>query len=148
MFAKHLIDKVLITLESGDVTTLFILVSKDGSIHRKGNGSADKELPLAAGVSRQGHFEALMMTVDESIFHYAGVLKMPERLGVECRLTMVFQGPEGIDYSFRVVYGNQSEGPPNELVQILINAVKITEPWYTAQLTQSAEKEDKWWKVW
>lgn len=148
MFAKHLIDKVLITLETGDLTSLFILLSKDGSVHRKGNGNATHALPLAAGISHQGHFEALMMTVNENMFHYAGVLKMPVREGKECRLTIVFQGPEGIDYSFRVVYGDQSEGPPAELVQILINAVKLTDSWYTEQLTIAKSPDNKWWQVW
>lgn len=148
MYTKHLLDKVLITLEVGHKTTLLILLSKDGTIHRKGNGSAQADLPLATGYSRDGHFEALMMTVEEQVFEYSGVLKMPERLGTECQLTIIFQGAHELDHSFRVVYGAESVGPPAELVQILINAVKLTEPWYMEQLQQQAEPEKKWWAVW
>jgi hypothetical protein len=144
---KHLIDKVLITLEVGDRTALLILLSKDGSLHRKGNGSPDNPLELAQGYSPDGHFEALMMTIDEQIFQYAGVLRLPNPVGRECRLSIIFQGQQEADFSFRVVYGEQSEGPPQELAQILINAVKLTEDWYMKQL-QPQPEEKKWWEVW
>lgn len=148
MFTRKLIDKVLITLETGEKTCLFILLSKDGTIYRKGNGDVHKDLPLATGNSQEGHLEALMMTVSSEVFDYTGVMKMPERLGTEYQLTIIFQAGEEADYSFRVVYGDQSQGPPVELVQILINAVKLTEPWYRQQLQQAAQPEKKWWEVW
>lgn len=148
MRIKHLINKVLITLEADNKTLLFILLSKNGSIHRKGNGSADANLPLATGFSADGHFEALMMTVNERIFDYTGVLKMPNRQGRECSLTIIFQGANEIDFSYRVVYGDQSEGPPAELVQVLINAVKITDGWYYEQLNEQTGRKGKWWQFW
>ncbi|MCW5906904.1 MAG: hypothetical protein KIS94_03525 [Chitinophagales bacterium] len=148
MQLKHLINKVLITLEADDKTTLFILLAKDGSIHRKGNGSAEAGLPLATGFSADGHFDALMLTVNENIFEYSGVMKMPERKGRECRLTLIFQGADEVDFSYRVVYGDQSEGPPAELVQILINAVKITDGWYFEQISEEVADKGKWWQFW
>ncbi len=145
---KHLIDKVLITLEVGDQTALLILLARDGSVHRKGNGSPDaSNLRLAQAVSPDGHFEALMMTIDDSIFQHAGVIRAPNPQGRECRMSIVFQGKGGLDYSFRVIYGEKSDGPPQELAQILINAVKLTEDWYYKQLQPQAE-EKKWWEVW
>lgn len=148
MHTLKLIDKVLITLETGEKTCLFILLSKDGTIYRKGNGDALTDLPMATGNSEEGHLEALMMTVNSEVFNYTGVMKMPERLGTEYQLTIIFQAGAQADYSFRVVYGDQSQGPPVELVQILINAVKLTEPWYQQQLQQAARPEKKWWEVW
>lgn len=147
MFTKHLIDKILIMLEIGDKTGLFILLTKDGKIHRKGKGSAaDDVLPVLEGISRTGHFEAMMMTVDESIFQMAGVYRSKSVIGTECKLTIVFNG-EGVDYGFRWVYGEESEGPPAELTNIVINAVKITDPWYTEQTAVKEEKKE-WWKIW
>ena len=144
---KHLIDKVLITLEVGNRTALLILLSKDGSVHRKGNGNPDANQPLAQGISHDGHFEALMMTINEAIFDYTGVIRKPNPIGEECRLSIIFQGKNDTDFSFRVVYGEESEGPPAELAQILINAVKITDKWYSGQLQPEVE-EKKWWEVW
>ena len=147
MYEKLLIDKVLITLEVGDKTCLFILLGKDGTIHRKGNGSPAGDLPLHRGVSTQKHFDAFMMTVNEAVFAYKGVIKQPNRIGTECSLTIIFQGPDDVDFSFRVIYGADSEGPPRELVEILINAVKITEGWYQEQLNEP-QVEKKSWKFW
>jgi len=145
---KHLIDKVLVTLEVGERTALLILVAKDGSVHRKGNGNPDSNLMLAQGISHDGHFDALMMTVNEAIFQHSGVIRMPNPVGEECRLSIIFQGHNSVDFSFRVVYGSQSDGPPQELVQILVNAVKITEGWYQKQLSLETSEEKKWWQVW
>jgi len=148
MYEKHLIDKALITLEVSGKTSLFILLAKDGNIHRKGDGSSS-DLPLMMGVSHQGHFEALMMTVDENIFQHTGVIKNPHRVGNKYSLTIIFQGPNDVDFSFRVIYGENSEGPPRELVEILINAVKITEAWYQQQLHPKPEEKTKsWWQFW
>ncbi len=150
MHIQDLIDKALLTLEVGNSTPLFILLARDGTIHRKGNGNPAANLPLITGNSTDGHFEALMMTVDEHIFTYTGVIRMPEKVGTECRLTMIFQGRNGVDISFRVVYGADSQGPPVELAQILINAVKLTDTWYNQQLALQKPEGDekKWWQVW
>lgn len=148
MFTKHLLDKVLITLEVGDSTPLFILLAKDRTIHRKGNGNVAEHLPLMRGISHQGHFEALMMTINENIFDHVGLLKFPDREGKECQLTIIFQGAGETDFSFRVIYGLESQGPPSELTEILINAVKISEPWYQQQLQQDSIPEKKWWQFW
>ena len=147
MHEKHLIDKVLITLEVGEKTSLFILLAKDGTIQRKGDGSLHGELPLHRGISSQRHFDALMMTINEEIFVYSGVMRKPNRVGKDCTLTIIFQGPKEVDFSFRVIYGADSEGPPRELVEILINAVKITEGWYQEQLSAPVEKA-RGWKFW
>lgn len=147
MYEKLLIDKVLITLEVGDKTCLFILLGKDGTIHRKGDGSPQHNLPLQMGVSNQRHFDAFMMTVNEAVFAYKGVVRYPNRVGTDCSLTIIFQGPNEVDFSFRVIYGADSAGPPSELVEILINAVKLTEGWYQEQLAEPQE-EKKGWKFW
>jgi len=147
MHEKLLIDKVLITLEVGEKTCLFILLGKDGTLHRKGDGNPAHELPLQRGHSTQRHFDAFMMTVNEGIFMYSGVLRLPNPVGTLCSLTIIFQGPNEVDFSFRVIYGADSDGPPRELVEILINAVKLTEGWYQEQLTEPVE-EKKGWKFW
>jgi hypothetical protein len=149
MLVKPLIDRVLITLEVEDKTSVLILLAKDGNISRKGDGSTGNvALPLLQGVSSDGHFEALMMTVSEDIFPYAGVINEPAKSGRDCRLSIVFQGPDDVNYSFRVLYGEDSKGPPLELSHILINAVKITEPWYRHQLQPNSIDEKQWWQFW
>jgi hypothetical protein len=148
MLIKPFVNKILITLEVEDKTSILILLTKEGNINRKGDGSLNNlNLPLAQGISHDGHFEALLLTVSEDIFNHAGVLNYPDKKGKICQLTLIFQGANELDFSFRVKYGEDSQGPPVELAQILINAVKITEPWYQSQLVPVAE-ESKWWEFW
>jgi hypothetical protein len=139
------IDKALITLEVAERTTIFILLSRDGTIHRKGNGSLDSShAPLMRGVSLEGQLEALMMTVHPGVYGLTGLIKNEERLGNECVLSIIFNGTKGEEYLCRVIYGDQSAGPPQELAEILLNAVKVTEPWYQEQL--KAESGKSWWQ--
>lgn len=141
------IDKALITLEVAEKTTVFILLSRDGTIHRRGNGSiGGTTTPLMRGVSQDGQLDALMMTVHPGIYGLTGLIKNEERFGNQCVLSIIFHGTKGEEYLYRVIYGDQSEGPPKELAEILLNAVKITEPWYQQQL--NAETEKKWWQFW
>lgn len=148
MIKQH-IHKVLLTLEVDSRTALFILLTLDGGLHRKGNGNPDRtDLVLVQDVSDEGHFEALMQTVDETIFSHTGVLRLANPQGKECCLSLIFQGNNGIDFSFRVIYGDESEGSPQELAQVLINAVKITEPWYQTQLAEGTTEVKKWWQIW
>ncbi|MBK7147806.1 MAG: hypothetical protein IPH78_03050 [Bacteroidetes bacterium] len=85
------IDKALITLEVAEKTTVFILLSRDGTIHRKGNGSIDStSTPLMRGVSQDGELDALMMTVHPGIFGLTGLIKNEERFGNECVLSIIF----------------------------------------------------------
>lgn len=142
------IDKALITLEVSGQNTIFILLCSDGTIHRKGSGKLnDITNPLVRGVSHAGHLEALMSTLDEDIFNYSGVIEKKPRAGNECALSIVLNGKRGEEFIYRVIYGDQSEGPPKELVDILLNAVKITDSWYKESLARDLNQK-KWWQFW
>ncbi len=148
MMMQPQIDKALITLEVSGQNTIFILLCNDGTIHRKGNGALnDTTSPLTRGVSDQGHLDALMSTVDQEVFNFSGVIDKQPRAGNECVLSIVLNGTKGEEFIYRVIYGDQSEGPPKELADILLNAVKITDPWYRGSLAQEM-KTRKWWQFW
>ena len=155
MTQKNQIDKLIISLDVGEKNALLIILAKDGTICRRGNGSADSEdMPLLKGVSYDGHFEALMMTVSEETLLYAGVFDQEPKQGRICQLMLVFNGKEELDISFKCTYGEDSQGPTKELVQILINAVKLTDPWYKEEQEKikmaatNPTETKKWWEVW
>ncbi len=50
-----------------DKTSLFILLAKDGTIDRKGDGSLVNDLPLQRGISNLGHFDALWNAFEKGI---------------------------------------------------------------------------------
>ena len=155
MAVKNQLDKLLISLDVGEKNALLIILTKDGTICRRGNGSGySSNMPLLKGSSYDGHFEALLMTVSEETLLYAGVFNQDPKLGKDCQLMIIFNGKEEQEINFKCTYGENSQGPPQELVQIIINAVKLTDPWYKEEienlktLDKNSAETKKWWEVW
>ena len=157
MFIKHQLDKILVSLEVDSHDALLVVLSKNGDLVRRGNGSPGSKLPLLQGFSAQSHFDALMMTISEDTFNYVGLYEQQPMLGRTCKLMIVCNGPGDAEAGFKVLYGEDSHGPPKELVEIVINAVKITDPWYTEEQQKLLEVSPslnekqmlkKWWEVW
>ncbi len=162
MSYKDKLDKCLISLDMGDHNALFIVMAKDGTICRGGNGNPDAHLELLKGYSDLGHYEAFMMTVDENWFMFSGAFDQTPCIGRLCKLLVVFSGPNGEEAGFKVTYGEDSVGPPKEIAQMLINAVKLTEDWYQEERAklkvqpvitavgqfEAPEEENKWWQFW
>jgi len=133
---KDKLDNCLISLDVGEKNALFIVLTKDGTICRRGNGNPDKEFELLKGQSDLQHYQAFMMTVNEELFQYSGVFDQSPMVGRHCKMMIVFSGPGGEEAGFKCTYGEDSQGPPKEVVEMLINAVKITDPWYEAERTR------------
>lgn len=136
MSYKDKLDNCLLSLDVGEKNTLFIVLAKDGTICRRGNGNPDADLPLLKGHSDLQHYQAFMMTVQEEHFQFSGVFEQAPFVGRPCKLMVVFSGPDGEEAGFKVNYGEDSLGPPREIVEMLINAVKITDPWYEQERTK------------
>ena len=138
MSYKDKLDNCLVSLDVGEKNALFIVLAKDGTVCRRGNGNPDKELPLLKGHSDLQHYQAFMMTVHEEHFLFSGVFEQTPIVGKPCKLMVVFSGPDGEEAGFKVNYGEDSLGPPREVVEMLVNAVKLTDPWYDEEMTKVA----------
>ena len=164
MSYKDKLDNCLVSLDVGDKNALFIVLMKDGTICRRGNGNPDKEFELLKGYSDLQHYQAFMMTVDEDLFRYSGVFDQTPIIGKPCKMMIVFSGPDGEEAGFKVNYGEDSKGPPREIVELLVNAVKITDPWYEEErnkiksgpndspeispIGHTPDTKKKWWRMW
>jgi hypothetical protein len=161
---KDKLDNCLVSLDVGDKNALFIVLMKDGTICRRGNGNPDKEFELLKGYSELQHYQAFMMTVNEDLFRYSGVFDQTPIIGKPCKMMIVFSGPDGEEAGFKVNYGEDSQGPPREIVELLVNAVKITDPWYEEErnkikrgpndapeispIGHTPDTKKKWWRMW
>ena|GEM_PF-1750568 len=130
MSYKDKLESCLVSLDVGDQNALLIVLSKDGTICRRGNGNPHKQMELLKGVSTQEHYEAFMMTVSEDLFMFSGFFEQNPIIGTVCKVMIVFSGPHGEEAGFKVLYGADSQGPPHEITEMLINAVKLTDQWY------------------
>jgi hypothetical protein len=133
---KDKLDNCLVSLDVGNKNALFIVLAKDGTICRRGNGNPNKDLELLKGTSELEHFQAFMMTVSEDILQFSGFFEQTPIVGRPCKLMIVFSGPHGEEAGFKVEYGEDSQGPPADIVEMLINAVKLTDPWYEEELAK------------
>ena len=160
MSYKDKLDKCLVSLDVGDHNALFILMAKDGTICRKGNGNPATDMEMLKGSSDLGHYEAYMMTINEDWFMFSGAIEQAPMSGALCKLLIVFSGPGGEEAGFKCTYGQDSQGPPREVAEMLINAVKLTDPWYNEEREKlkiqplifaqqaPAAPRDKWWQFW
>jgi len=128
------IELLTVTLEIGDRRSLFILLAKDGSINRQGTGTIDnQDKELFIGVTEDLLFEHAITYITDDMLKYMGSYDLPDKKGLPCRLSIGFQFDYGEENGFDFVYAAESEGPPDEIAELLLAAVQITEPWYKAQ---------------
>lgn len=155
MQALKNITQTLITLDVADNQVLFILLSQDGSINRKGDGSPDcKDNNFFIGISKDKLFEQLAPFISEEMEEFVGkVYDVPNKKGRRCTYQVLFKGPE-IETGTKFIYGESSQGIPTPFRNFTIKAIELTEPWFQAQkqMVSKAKKESTtnktWWKLW
>jgi hypothetical protein len=147
------ITAVHITLETGGKQALFILLAADGSINRLGSGSVtNTDNDLFIGITKEPLFAKLMAHLDNEMLKYMGGYDIPDQRGVPCKLSigLAFANEEENGFGFR--YGSQSQGPPDEIVQIVTAALQLTNPWFQQQKgmvsKSKAGTKKPWWKLW
>ena len=146
------IDGIMVTLEVDSSKALFILLAADGTVNRLGTGSVNNtENDMYIGITKDSLFVKLLSKIDVGWFEYQGSYDVPDKKGKICELTVLFRHDDGRESGFNFIYGSESEGPPDDICQFVIEAVNLTEPWYIEQkkmIGKSPENHKPWWKFW
>jgi hypothetical protein len=125
-------------------TALFIVLGKDGSLARQGNGNREILKERYLSESDESLFIKLMETIEEDLFDHFGVYDMPEKDGDPCRLSVVFKNEKEVK-GFEFYYGYKSKhGPHVDVLKLVEEAVNLTEGWY--QEVRKG-KGRKWWHL-
>lgn len=128
------IQAIHITLEIDGNNALFVLLANDGTVNRLGTGAVDNsETSLFIGVTDPPLIDEVMKSLNDEMLEHMGGYEIPDQKGASCLLTIGFQFSGGEENGFRFSYGAESEGPPGEIIRLVIAAVEATEPWYTEQ---------------
>jgi hypothetical protein len=129
------LNSCFIHIEYEGRPVLVVLLARDGSINRMGNGTVNPEVDDTwyIGKVEEPLFDQLMMVVPNDILEYAGAYDPADRRGIECKCTIMFGHEDGRATQFEISYGSESEGPPLELQTIIRRAVELTDPWWKAQ---------------
>lgn len=142
------IRSFLVTLTVGEKKCLVVLVSRDGTINRQGDGSQEADSALYIGSGSPGLFESLNRRFDPKWLEAAGKrIELQPQRGAPCLLRIVAD----VNGSAKVIecsYGADSEGPPQDLAQFVVGAVQITDPWYAEQRAAAVESKRPWWRIW
>jgi hypothetical protein len=126
------IEAFTISLEIEKQPSLFILLSDDGGINRMGRGTADTaERELFIGKTDPAIFKAVCSHFTKGMLQTLGRgYQAPEPLGASCELTITFKFKDGSSNGIAFRYGSESEGPPKDVADFVIAAVRQTDPWY------------------
>lgn len=140
MSIKSQIDQVFIKWTVAGKQLLLINLNKSGAISRAGDGSKENMKRFFLGRTEPSTFEAFMTKIDEALFEMTGRYELPSPKGDISVLTVSFTG-ENLDTGFEFRYGVDSEGPPEEFIEIVEHALVITHSWWEEQL--SRKKQNK-----
>lgn len=149
---KDTVEAIMIALDVASNQSLFVLLAADGAINRLGTGSVNnRERDMFIGITKAPLFEKLRHKISPEWFDHLGGYDVPEKKGLTCELTIMMKHSEGQESALRFRYGSESQGPPEDVCQFVMDAVSITEPWYKAQketVAKAKAKKKPWWKLW
>ena len=142
---------VTISLEIEQVASLNILLARDGTINRKGDGTYNIDKNFFIGITDTNIFQNLMKYVTEDFRTLLGkVYDIPDKEGKSCSIEIVLGG-ENEGNGMRFNYGSDSMGSPRPVADFIEAAIKLTDPWFYKQKSmirhQQTEKR-KWWQFW
>ena len=128
------IQAIHITLEIDGDKALFVLLANDGTVNRLGTGAIDNsENSLFIGITNPPLIHKVKNSLTDEMLEHMGGYKIPDQKGASCRLSIGFQFSNGEENGFGFHYGAESQGPPGQIIELVIAAVEATEPWYNEQ---------------
>jgi hypothetical protein len=128
------LNSCYITVECEGELIFLVLLARDGSVNRLGDGSyppPDKVWHI--GRVDEPLFDRLLEVVTDAMLQYAGSYDVPDKVGTECECKIVFGTKQGGATGFEIKYGTESAGVPTELQNIVRRAIELTDAWWKAQ---------------
>ena len=132
---KEKFKNVNIKLESDGKQILNIFFSDSGAINRVGDGSNELISRFFMGRTEEPLFQAFIENFSDDLLKMVGRYEFPNPQGELCSLTITLEGDE-VETGFEFTYGSESDGPPEEIVDLVNLALDLTDPWYKEQLNQ------------
>ena len=138
----------MIELKIEDDISLMILLHRDGTINRKGDGSHKIDHNFFMGQHQNNGFKELIDTIDSDFENFLDkVFDIPDKKGKLCSLEITLSDSKKTTGA-RFLYGSESLGPPPPVTAYVKQALKLTDPWYYKQQKMVHRNNKKWWEVW
>lgn len=127
------IESVHIQLEVEGETVLSIKLSASGTLNRMGDGSGEKDQSgWYLGSTEDPLFAEWQSLLTEELMEMTGRYEYPDPQGEKTELTISLEG-NGESTGFGFIYGSDSVGPPEEILELVNAAVDVTDEWWTSQ---------------
>ncbi len=127
------IEKFRIDLLSDQQSALSLLICRDGTLGRQGNGALPVDNISVMGKSDGRTFSTLIELLDEHVLPYADVYDHPNKSGIPITCSVVFQG-HGADVAiFEFRFGSETPDVGELLPyfdSFIAQAVSLTDSWY------------------
>lgn len=136
------IDSVFIKLEVNQQQLLYIKLSKSGAVNRAGDGSPEDASSMFMGNTSEPFLENWLKLLPAEMLENTGRYTFPDPQGDICLLTIALEGPE-MNTGFEFSYGSLSDGPPEDIIELVEGAMEITDEWYETQKASRQQKRKK-----
>lgn len=131
------IEQIRIDIECSGESALSMMLHRDGTLGRSGNGSLPRDGITCLGVSDGIAFRTLVDSLDEQVFPHAGAYDMKEKRGKPVTYAIGFLGKGGpiAVFEFRMGLENRDAGNLVSYFDGFIKqAVALTEDWHRETL--------------
>ncbi len=155
------VKKIQIDIEADGQSTLSLMLCRDGTIGRQGNGSLPPDKVSVLGVTDGDEFKKLIELVDERVFDHQGIFDHPNKQGISIKYSVVFIGekPNLRVFEFRLGLENKDVGDLLPYFDGLIrNAAALTDRWYSKAVAEKSvarpaeslapPSKKPWWQLW
>ena len=130
------IQKFRIDIVSGGVSALSMMVCRDGTLGRQGNGTLPADEMSVLGTGDGSAFSSLIDMLDERVFPHADVYDHPHKIGVPIIYSVVFLGRDQETAAFEFRFGSETPDV-GELLPFfdgfIAQAVALTDSWYAEE---------------
>lgn len=130
------IQKFRIDIVSGSESALSMMLGRDGSIGRQGNGKLPADAVSVLGGSDGSIFNSLIEMLDDRVFPHADVYDHPHKIGTPITYSIVFLGREQDTLIFEFRFGSET-ADVGELLPyfdgFISQAVALTDAWYAEE---------------
>ncbi|MEZ4826398.1 MAG: hypothetical protein R3C61_08900 [Bacteroidia bacterium] len=136
------IESVVIKLEVNQQQLLYIRMSISGAVSRAGDGSPEEAAFVFMGRTDQPFLESWLDQLSPDMMEMTGRYTFPNPQGDHCVLSITLEGPD-TDTGFEFTYGSLSDGPPEDIIELVEAAMDITDEWYAEQKNSRRQNRKK-----
>ena len=134
---KNDIDQIRIEIECGGESALSMMLHRDGTAGRSGNGSLPRDGIAVLGIIDKRVFKTLIDSLDERIFPQAGAYEIKNKIGTPVTYGVAFLRKDKplASFEFRLGLDNRDAGNLVAYLDGFIqHAVALTNDWHQETL--------------